>query len=95
MGFKSKARKRRQAAAAAAGPEEKSVEEYVGEVKCDVAGCDNWADKKIGGRKLAFDRAADVWGESGLNKDSRRITVCKSCYRTWKKAKKDEPTEWT
>ena len=95
MGFKSKARKRRQAATAAAGSEDKSVEEYVGEVKCDVAGCDNWADKKIGGRKLAFDRAADVWGESGLNKDSRRVTVCKSCYRTWKKAKKDEPTEWT
>jgi len=38
MGFKSKARKRRQAATAAAGSEEKSVEEYVGEVKCDVAG---------------------------------------------------------
>jgi len=95
MGFKSKAHKRRQAAAAAAGSEEKSVEEYVGEVKCDVAGCDNWADKKIGGRKLAFDRAADVWGESGLNKDSRRVTACKSCWRAWKKAKKDEPTEWT
>ena len=95
MGFKSKAHKRRQAAAAAAGSEEKSAEEYVGEVKCDVAGCDNWADKKIGGRKLAFDRAADVWGESGLNKDSRRVTVCKSCYRAWKKAKKDAPTEWT
>ena len=95
MGFKSKARKRRQVAAAAAGPEEKTVEEYVGEAKCDVAGCDNWADKKIGGRKLAFDRAADVWGESGLNMDSRRVTVCKSCYRAWKKAKKDEPTEWT
>ena len=95
MGFKSKAHKRRQVAAAAAGLEEKSVEASVGEVKCDVAGCDNWADKKIGGRKLAFDRAADVWGESGLNKDSRRVTVCKSCYRAWKKAKKDEPTEWT
>ena len=95
MGFKSKARKRRQAAAAAAGPEEKAIEEYVGEAKCDGAGCDNWADKKIGGRKLAFDRAADGWGESGLNKDSRRVTVCKSCYRAWKKAKKDEPTEWT
>ena len=49
----------------------------------------------MGGRKLAFDRAAEVWGESGLNKDSRRVTVCKSCYRAWKKAKKDEPTEWT
>ena len=95
MGFKANARKRRDAASAAAGPQEKEAEEYVGEIKCDVAGCDNWADKRIGGRKLAFDRAAEVWGESGLTKDSKRVTVCKSCYRAWKKAKKDEPTEWT
>ena len=95
MGFKANARKRRDAASAAAGPQEKEAEEYVGEIKCDGAGCDNWSDKKIGGRKLAFDRAVDVWGESGLTKDSKRVTVCKSCYRAWKKAKKDEPTEWT
>ena len=43
MGFKSKARKRRQVAAAAAGPEEKTVEEYVGEyvpmfVRDDLSG---------------------------------------------------------
>ena len=95
MGFKANARKRRDAASAAAGPEKKEDEEYVGEIKCDVAGCENWADKKAGGRKLAFDRAVDVWGESGLTKDSKRVTVCKSCYRAWKKAKKDEPTEWT
>ena len=68
MGFKANARKRRDAASAAAGPQEKEAEEYVGEIKCDVAGCDNWSDKKIGGRKLAFDRAVDVWGESGLTK---------------------------
>ena len=94
MGFKSNARKRREQST---GPEgkKKSEKEFVGQVKCDVSGCGNWADKKVGGRKLAFDRAADVWGESGLNRDSRRITVCKSCYRAWKKAKKDEPTEWS
>ena len=95
MGFKANARKRREAASAATGSQKKEAEEYVGEIKCDVAGCDNWADKAIGGRKLAFDRAAEVWGESGLSKDSKRVTVCKSCYRAWKKAKKDEPTEWT
>ena len=96
MGFKSKARKKRAAADAAAGRTGKAKkEEFVGQVRCNIAGCENFADKKIGGRKLAFDRAADVWGESGLNKDSRRVTVCKSCYRAWKKAKKDEPTEWT
>ena len=94
MGFKSNARKRRDVSAASVDSK-KSEEEYIGQVKCDVAGCNNWADKKVGGRKLAFDRAADVWGESGLSRDSRRITVCKSCYRAWKKAKKDEPTEWS
>ena len=95
MGFKSNARKRRKEAGIDANSSSKSDDEYVGEVRCDVAGCQNWAAKKVGGRKLAFDRAADVWGESGLSRDSRRITVCKSCYRHWKKAKKDEPTEWT
>jgi hypothetical protein len=69
-------------------------EEYSGEVRCDVADWGNWADKKIGGRKLAFDRAADVWGEDGLQGSSRRVTVCKSCYKEWKKAKKDDPNEW-
>jgi len=95
MGFKANARKRRNTASDAAGHGKKEDEEYVGEMKCDVAGCENWSDKKVGGRKLAFDRAVDVWGESGLTKDSKRVTVCKSCYRAWKKAKKDEPTEWT
>jgi len=61
MGFKANARKRRQAAATASGPAEKADEEYVGEKKCDVADCGNWADKKVGGRRLAFDRAVDVW----------------------------------
>ena len=94
MSFKSNARKRREQSAGSEDTE-KPKEEFVGQVKCDVSGCNNWADKKVGGRKLAFDRAADVWGESGLTRDSRRITVCKSCYRAWKKAKKDEPTEWS
>ena len=71
MGFKANARKRRQVAAAASGASEKKQEEYVGEKKCDVADCDNWADKKIGGRRLAFDRAVDVWGESGLSTEAR------------------------
>ena len=94
MGFKSNARKRREQSAGSEDTE-KPKEEFIGQVKCDVSGCNNWADKKVGGRKLAFDRAADVWGESGLTRDSQRITVCKSCYRAWKKAKKDEPTEWS
>jgi hypothetical protein len=49
----------------------------------------------MGGRRLAFDRAADVWGEDGLASDGRRLSVCKQCYREWKKAKKDDPDEWS
>ena len=94
MGFKSRAKKKQKEASDAKGPSVKVKEEYSGEVRCDVADCDNWADKKIGGRKLAFDRAADVLGEDGLQGSSRRVTVCKSCYKEWKKAKKDDPNEW-
>ena len=94
MGFKSRAKKKQKEASDAKGPSVKVKEEYSGEARCDVADCDNWADKKIGGRKLAFDRAADVWGEDGLLGSSRRVTVCKSCYKEWKKAKKDDLNEW-
>ena len=94
MGFRSRAKKKQRLASAGKGPSKKEKEEYTGEIRCDVAGCGNWADKKIGGRKLAFDRAADVWGEDGLLGSSRRVSVCKSCYREWKKAKKDDPNEW-
>ena len=52
MGFKSRAKKKQELASAAKGPSKKEKEEYSGEIRCDVAGCKNWADKKIGGRKL-------------------------------------------
>jgi len=94
MGFKSRAKKKQKLASAAKGSPKKEKEEYSGVIRCDVSGCENWADKKIGGRKLAFDRAADVWGEDGLLGNSRRVSVCKSCYREWKKSKKDDPNEW-
>ena len=51
MGFKANARKRRKATDSTSGKSDVEKKEYVGEIKCDVAGCDNWADKKIGGRK--------------------------------------------
>jgi hypothetical protein len=95
MGFKSRAKKKQKVASDAKGTSKKVKEEYSGEIRCDVADCENWADKKIGGRKLAFDRAVDVWGEDGLLGNSRRVSVCKSCYRVWKKAKKDDLNEWS
>lgn len=96
MGFKSRARKRRKDAnASSETSQEDGSEEYEGQIKCDITHCDNWADKKIGGRKMAYDRAVEVWGASGVSKKVRRVSLCKSCYRTWKKEKKDEPKEWS
>ena len=96
MGFKSKARKKRAAADAAAGRTGKAKkEEFVGQVRCNIAGCENFADKKIGGRRLAFDRAVDVWGGDGFGGQSRGVSICKSHYREWKKATKDDFDEWS
>ena len=69
MGFKSNARKRRKVTTVSSGNSKTEKKEYVGEIKCDVANCDKWADKKIGGRKKAYDWAVDVWGDSGLSND--------------------------
>ncbi len=95
MGFKSRARKRR--ASSQGGDGDSSNEEkpeFEGDVPCDIKGCGEWADKKVGGRKMAYDRAVDVWGTSGISKKVRKISLCKRCYRTWKKEKKGEPKEW-
>jgi len=95
VGFKSRAGRggaSAQAGAGAASNEDKP--EFVGEVPCDIKGCERWADKKAGGRKMAYDRAVDVWGTSGISKKVRKISLCKPCYRTWKKEKKGEPKEW-
>ena len=43
---------------------------------------------------MAYDRAVDVWGTSGISRKVRKVSLCKSCYRTWKKEKKGEPKEW-
>jgi len=94
MGFKSRARKRRSEASSSIGENESSEQEYQGEIRCDIKGCENWADKKMGGRKMAYDRAVDVWGSSGITKKVRKISLCKPCYRAWKKEKKGEPKEW-
>ena len=95
MGFKSNARKRRKATTVSSGNSKTEKKEYIGEIKCDVADCDKWADKKVGGRKMAYDWAVDVWGDSGLSNESRRVTLCKACYKIGKKHKKDEPDSWS
>ena len=56
MGFKSRARKRR--ASSQGGDGGSSIEdkpEFVGDIPCDIKGCGKWADKKVGGRKMAYD----------------------------------------
>ena len=51
MGFKAKARKHRKDA----GEDEKKqkASTKVGELPCGVKGCDNFADKRLGGRSLS------------------------------------------
>ena len=95
MGFKSRARNRRKESKGS-GPENQNgaEEEFVGEVPCDIKDCENWADKKVGGRKMGYDRAVDVWGASGISRKVRKVSLCKPCYRKWKKEKKGEPKEW-
>ena len=95
MGFKSRAKKRRLASTAGKdGSAKEEKAEFVGEVPCDIKGCGNWADKKAGGRKMAYDRAVDVWGSSGISRKVRKISLCKPCYRKWKKENKGQPKEW-
>lgn len=43
---------------------------------------------------MAYDRAVEVWGASGVSRKVRKVSLCKPCYRTWKKEKKGEPKEW-
>ena len=95
MGFKSRARKRRSVSGAGKdGSAEEERAEFAGEVPCDIKGCGNWADKKVGGRKMAYDRAVEVWGSSGVSRKVRKISLCKPCYRAWKKENKGQPKEW-
>jgi hypothetical protein len=46
------------------------------------------------GRKMSYDRAVEVWGVSGVSRKIGKVSLCKTCYRSWKKEKKDEPKEW-
>ncbi len=63
------------------------------EVPCQVPKCKEFADTALGGRSIAFDNAADVW--SDIPEGGRRVKVCRTHYKEWKKAKKDDETEWS
>ena len=88
MGFKAKARKHRKDA----GEDEKKqkASTKVGELPCGGKGCDNFADKRRGGRSLSVDDAIDMWGSGGYEIRKGRVRVCKSCYRKWKKENKND-----
>ena len=88
MGFKAKARKHR--SDAGEDDSEKKATKSEGEQPCGVRGCENFADKAVGGRSLSIDDAIDVWGSSGYQARKGRVRVCKSCYRKWKKENKNE-----
>jgi hypothetical protein len=90
MGFKARARKHR----SDDGDEtsKTSSKQADGELPCGVKGCENFADKSLGGRSLSLDDAIDMWGSGGYQERKGRVRVCKSCYRTWKKENKSEDT---
>ncbi len=92
MGFKQRSRRGRESGSSKRGNGSGGDDEL--EFKCDVAGCDEWADKRLGGRSIALDNALEVWGDDGLDREARRVRICKKCYREWKKARKDEPDPW-
>ena len=55
-----------------------------------MKGCDNFADKRLGGRSLSVDDAIDMWGSGGTKPEKAGFEVCKSCYRKWKKENKND-----
>ena len=63
------------------------------EVPCQVPKCSNFADTALGGRSIAFDNAVDVW--ENIQEGARRVKICRTHYKEWKKAKKDDDNEWS
>lgn len=89
MGFKAKARKQQKDN----GDDTKKATVKggkTGELPCGIKGCDNFADKSMGGRSLSVDDAIDMWGTSGYEERKGRVRICKSCYRKYKKENKKD-----
>jgi hypothetical protein len=93
MGFKSKARKAKRAAGQDTERKGARKELPDGEKQCAIKDCENWADKSHGGRSIAFDNLADVWDEDDIQGEGRRLSICKPCYRHFKKEKKDDESQ--
>ncbi|MEE2811552.1 MAG: hypothetical protein VX627_00780 [Candidatus Thermoplasmatota archaeon] len=93
MGFKKKARKAREARGEKTERKSRRKELPDGEKKCAIKDCENWADKSHGGRSIAFDNLADVWEEDEIVGEARRLSICKPCYRHYKKEKKDDESQ--
>lgn len=89
MGFKAKARKHEKDDGVDTDKASKKGAK-TGELPCGIKGCDNFADKSMGGRSLSVDDAIDMWGSSGFQERKGRVRVCKSCYRKYKKENKKD-----
>ncbi len=90
MGFKKKARKARQASGEDDERKSRRKEKPEGEKPCAIKNCENWADKSHGGRSIAYDNLLEVWKDGDLRSKNRRLSICKPCYRHYKKEKKDD-----
>ena len=93
MGFKSTARTAKQGDGGSDGKKRRRKDLEDGEKSCAIKSCDKWADKSHGGRSIAFDNLADVWDESDLVGEGRRLAICNPCYRQYKKEKKDDESQ--
>jgi len=89
MGFKAKARKQQKDNGEDTKKDTKKGAK-TGELPCGIKGCDNFADKSMGGRSLSVDDAIDMWGTSGYEERKGRVRICKSCYRKYKKENKKD-----
>jgi len=69
---------------------DKKKTEKVGEIPCGINGCDDYADKHMGGRSLSQENGIETWGEGAFTVRKNRVRVCKACYRVWKKDNKDD-----
>lgn len=90
MGFKKKARKARKASGEDVDRKSRRKEKPDGEKPCAIKNCENWADKSHGGRSIAYDNLLEVWKDGDLRTKNRRLSICKPCYRHYKKEKKDD-----
>ena len=89
MGFKSKARKHQEENEDGTSKTGRGSKKE-GELSCGIKSCDGWADKSMGGRSISKIDAQDIFGSGNFSEVKKRVKICKTCYRLFKKETKDD-----